>query len=127
MGADEAAEFDAAARQAYQAALKLETGSPLAPASPPSRPADAPEPVPEPLATAAVDAPTWAALTGPQSQPSDRPASPVLARPDLAGAAQSRQLGDTAAPHSLLRTPSTVTPVADEFFDSLIRRVESDR
>ena len=59
IGAAEAAEFDAAARQAYQAALKLDMGS-RAPASAPSRPVDAPGPVSEPLATAEAEAPVWA-------------------------------------------------------------------
>jgi hypothetical protein len=123
IGATEAAEFDAAARQAYQAALKLDMGS-RAPAAPLSRPTDAPGPVPEPLATAEAEAPVWAT----------RPSLPKVRLVDLPGRAPEpegaaphrRQPGDTA-PGSLLRTPSNVTPVADEFFDSLIRRVESDR
>ena len=31
------------------------------------------------------------------------------------------------APDDLLRTPTSVTPVADDFFAGLIRRVEGDR
>jgi hypothetical protein len=41
--------------------------------------------------------------------------------PDL----NSRAAGDAAT--DLLRTPRSVTPVADDFFDSLIRRVEGKR
>jgi hypothetical protein len=37
-----------------------------------------------------------------------------------------RQPGDTA-PDFLLRTPASATLVADDFFDGLIRRIESDR
>jgi hypothetical protein len=123
IGAAEAAEFDAAARQAYQAALKLDMGS-RAPASPPSRPADAPGPVPEFTATAEAEASVWAT----------RPSLPEVRLVDLPGQAPEpasaalhrRQPGENTAPGSLLRTPSNVTLVADEFFDSLIRRVESD-
>jgi hypothetical protein len=123
IGAAEAAEFDAAARQAYQAAAKLDMGS-RAPASPPSRPADAPGPVPEPLATAEAEPPVWA------TRPS-LPEVPLIdfpgRAPEPASAAPYRRQPGETAPGYLLRTPSNVTPVADEFFDSLIRRVESDR
>jgi hypothetical protein len=37
-----------------------------------------------------------------------------------------RQPGETA-PDFLLRTPTNVAPVADDFFDGIIRRVEGDR
>jgi hypothetical protein len=79
---------------------------------------------PESTASAEAEAPTWAT----------RPSLPEVRLDELPGQApepasaapQRRQPGDTA-PGSLLRTPSSVAPVADEFFDSLIRRVESDR
>ena len=124
IGTAEAAEFDAAAREAYQAALKLDTGSPRAPASPPSSPTDLPGPGPEPAA--ATDAPTWAAVPSPDL-PSDRPNGPARAAADPVGAAPHRPQPGETAPSSLLRTPSNVTLVADEFFDSIIRHVESDR
>jgi hypothetical protein len=123
IGAAEAAEFDAAARHAYQAALSLDMSS-LAPASPLSRPADPPGPVPESTATAEAEAPTWATLPGPP--PERLVDSPGQAQEPASAAPYRRQPGETA-PGSLLRTPSNVTLVADEFFDSLIRRVESDR
>ena len=123
IGAAEAAEFDAAARHAYQAALSLDMSS-LAPASPLSRPADPPGPVPEPAA--ATDASTWATLPSPQTPPDDRPTGPAGApSAPVSATPYARQPGETA-PGSLLRAPSNVTLVADEFFDSLIRRVESD-
>jgi hypothetical protein len=123
IGATEAAEFDAAARQAYQAALKLDLGS-RAPASPPSQPPDGPDPVPEPLETAEAEAPIWA--TRPSLLDVRLADLPGQAPEPASAAPQRRQPGGTA-PGSLLRTPSSVAPVADEFFDSLIRRVESDR
>ena len=123
IGAAEAAEFDAAARQAYQAALKLDMGS-RAPASPPSRPADSPGPVPEPLATAEAEALIWATRPSlPEVRLLDSPGQ----SPEPASAAPHRRQPGETAPGFLLRTPSNVTPVADEFFDSLTRRVESDR
>lgn len=45
---------------------------------------------------------------------------------DSAEPSGRRSAGDTA-PEALLRTPSRVTPVADEFFDGLTKRVEGDR
>jgi hypothetical protein len=39
---------------------------------------------------------------------------------------QRRRQADSPAP-DYLRTPSSVAPVADDFFDGLIRRVEGDR
>jgi hypothetical protein len=123
--ATEAAEFDAAERRAYEAAVKLWGSLAPATASTP-RPADPPGPVPDPAA--ATDAPTWAALPSPQNPPDDRPTGPAgtPSEPTVA-APYRRQPGDTTAPGSLLRTPSNVTLVADEFFDSLIRRAEGDR
>ncbi len=38
-----------------------------------------------------------------------------------------RRRADSSAPDDLLRTPTSVAPVADDFFDGLIRRVEGDR
>ena len=125
IGATEAAEFDAAARQAYQAALKLDRGMPLAPAQPEARSAEAPRPVPDSAIAAGESA--WATQPGPPNSLSERLAVAGGESPEQVSAApQQRQPGETA-PGSLLRTPSNVTLVADEFFDSLIRRVESDR
>jgi hypothetical protein len=54
---------------------------------------------------------------------------PSMASPtaeDDPGAELHREPGDTA-PDFLLRPPASVTPVADDFFNGLIRRVERDR
>jgi len=124
-GATEAAEFDAAERRAYEAAVKLWSGSLAPPTASSPRPADPPGPVPE--STVAMDAPTWAAPPSPQNPPDDRPTGPAGApSAPVSATPYARQPGETA-PGSLLRAPSNVTLVADEFFDSLIRRVESDR
>jgi hypothetical protein len=60
-----------------------------------------------------------AAVTG--SEPARAPADsePQARRPN-------RQAGETA-PDFLLRTPTSVAPIVDDFFDGLIRRVEGDR
>ncbi len=121
-GAAEAADFDVAARQAYQAALKLDIGS-RAPVSPLTRQADEPEPVPVFTATAKPESPVRA--TRP-SLPEVRLVDLADRAPEPASAAPHRRLPGDTAPGSLLRTPSSVTRVADEFFDSLGRGVESD-
>lgn len=51
-----------------------------------------------------------------------RPVAFVSAPP----APPAPQAGETA-PDFLLRTPKSVIPIADDFFDGLIRRVEGDR
>lgn len=122
IGATEAAAFDAAARQAYQAALKLDREMPPAPAPRDARPAEAPTRVPD-LPSAPVTTETASLLNPPPERlvvslgesPEQTPAVP-----------HPRQPGETP-PDPLLRTPSSVAPVADDFFDSLVRRVESDR
>jgi len=147
-GANQAAEFDAAARNAYRSALKTETGAPLAPVSPAARsasaptiePPTAPEPTTPDAAAAAAAEPTepdarasaWATpprLPAEQSAAAsgEPPGEPAAEPPDGSPALSSRrQPGDTA-PDFLLRTPPSVAPVADDFFDGLIRRVEGDR
>ena len=121
-GAAEAADFDVAARQAYQAALKLDIGS-RAPVSPSIRQTDEPEPVPVFTATAKPESPFRATLP---SLPEVRVVDVAAWDPEPLSAAPHRRLPGEPAPGSLLRTPSNVTPVADAFFDSLVRRVESD-
>ena len=155
-GARQAAEFDAAARKAYQSALKIETGTPLAPAVPAARSAGAPPtalptaPAPEPTtpdaataprlepdaesATAAEPDPAATAHTSAWATPPLLPAEqsaapdgePPAAPPAPSTLPRRRQPGETA-PDFLLRTPTNVAPVADDFFDGLIRRVEGDR
>jgi Beta-lactamase superfamily domain len=153
-GARQAAEFDAAARKAYQSALKLEIGAPLAPALPAARSAGAPTTEPptalaseptapdaasatglEPAAAPATAAePAAAARTSAWATPPRLPAEqsaavggePPAAPPAPSTLPRRRQPGETA-PDFLLRTPTNVAPVADDFFDGLIRRVEGDR
>jgi len=129
--ASQAAEFDAAARKAYQLALKLETAAPLAPAPPTARsagaPTSAPAPPAAPVATPAVVPARASAWATPPIQPAEQSAAPVGEAPEESPAPpRRRQPGDTA-PGFLLRTPTSVTRVADDFFDDLIRRVEGDR
>jgi hypothetical protein len=127
IGVTEAAEFDAAARQAFQAALKLDARSnldaptPRVPASPPSHVIEAGGPAPAPAAV--VD--TKALATANQSL--ENLAAPTVESPEKAVVAPRREQPGDRAPDSLLRAPSSVTSVADDFFDSLPRRVESDR
>ena len=120
IAAAEADEFDAAARQAYEAAQKLRSGSPLAVAPP----ADSPAVATEPALTGAARVSAWASpsrlLTEEPAAPGTRSSEPATA------AAHRRQAGETA-PDSTLRTPSSVAVVADDFFDTLIRRAEGDR
>ncbi len=164
-----AADFDAAAREAYHAALKLETGAPLAAAPPAGRSASAPASAPPTAAiatSAAVDAPAarpfsppttsaTAPATAPASEPTTPDAAPSAALgpgavahastwvppPGIPGHSSApgrqpseafparprrRKPGETA-PDFLLQAPTGVAPVADDFFDSLIRQVEGDR
>jgi hypothetical protein len=127
IGAADAAEFDAAARQAFQAALKLDAQSkrdaptPLVPASPPSHVAEAAGPAPEPAA--ALDE---LVLSTPNQSLEHLAAASGESAEQAVDAPRRGQPGDTA-PDLLLRTPSSVTSVADDFFDSLIRHVKSDR
>ena len=122
MGVVEAAEFDAAARQAFHAALKLDRGTPSAPVPLETRPSETPEPVPGPVNGTGLSA--WAT---PSIPPPERLATLAGQSPEDAIAAPHwRQPGETA-PDSLMQTSSNVTLVADDFFDGLIRRVEGDR
>jgi len=178
--ASQAAEFDAAARKAYQSALTLETGAPLAPAPPAARSAGAPTsaPLTVPLGTPAT--PTTAPASGPTTpdaasaaaplgtpatqttapasgpttpdaasaaapvatpataarasawatpprMPAEQSAPPGGEAPVVSPAPPSRRKPGETAPDFLLRTPTSVAPVADDFFDGLTRRVEGDR
>ena len=130
------------------------TARPTAPAAtPPAKPEAAPAPaalVPPPTAPSAT--PTAAAASWPTSagaasgngaEPAAAPSTSAWAAPPRPSAEQSaapvgatprespasprrRQPGETA-PDFLLRTPTSVTPVADDFFNGLIRRIEGDR
>lgn len=86
--------------------------------------ADSPVTETGPEAEAARPRGAWAT---PPSQPAEQSAAPVGEAPEESPAPpRRRQPGDTA-PGFLLRTPTSVTRVADDFFDGLIRRVEGDR
>jgi hypothetical protein len=139
-GARRAAEFDAAARDAYRTALKIETAAALAPAAhvPPAadEPASARPVAPdaEPAAvqttsstvaepTAVDHASRWASPPGLQ----DRPVPPRREPDDSIPAQPRRRKRGETAPESMLRTPPDVAPVADDFFDSIMRQVEGDR
>ena len=63
----------------------------------------------------------------PPSQPAEQSAAPVGDAPEESPAPPRRRKPGDTAPDFLLRTPTSVTRVADDFFDGLIRRVEGDR
>jgi hypothetical protein len=142
--AADAAAFEEAARKAYREGMTIETPRPdgsvpgtrspvpgvarsrgiaaaLGPAAPPrslasvaARPAD--------MEGAAGEAAEFgAAEPAAVEYPTSEPGAEV--RPTVR---RRRQPGDTA-PDFLLRTPTSVDPIADDFFDGLIRRVEGDR
>jgi hypothetical protein len=70
---------------------------------------------------------TGAASTPPTNAPESEVAwAERLAAEDRLPGRNQRQ-ADSSAPDYLLRTPTSVAPVADDFFDGLIRRVEGDR
>ena len=52
--------------------------------------------------------------------------TPASANPEPPARRLSRQAGETA-PDFLLRAPTGVAPIVDDFFDGLVRRVEGDR
>jgi len=136
--ARQADKFDAVAGESLQSELKLEAAAratePVSlPPTPATTPTSAPASEPRTPDTASATAPApatagcasaWATpprLAAEQSVvPGGVPPEESLPPP------RRRQPGDTA-PDFLLRTPTSVTPVADDFFDDLIRRVEGDR
>jgi hypothetical protein len=133
-GPTEAAEFDAAARRAYESSLRLENGVPLVPARPSARHDDGPRsaqptaPVATPAAAPPPDDGTVATPESPASTPPGAPTSED-ATPNPAPAVAPtlrRRPGDTA-PDFLLRAPTSVIPKADDFFDGLVRQVERNR
>jgi hypothetical protein len=82
----------------------------------------------EPGATDSTPAASTAAASTPPTDAleSERAWADRLAAEDrLPG--RNRRQADSSAPDYLLRTPTSVAPVADDFFDGLIRRVEGDR
>jgi hypothetical protein len=129
----EAAAYEEAARKAFQ------TGTLV----------DAPKPsgsVPSAESAGSLAARPLGSLagrTGPQAELIAKRSAPFVAEPtgetleshvataeepavaDRLPDRNSRDVGDSA--QDLLRTPRSVTSVADDFFDGLIRRVEGDR
>jgi hypothetical protein len=124
VGSIQAADFDVAARQAYRAALKLDDGMPLAPAPPRVRPAGPPG-----LGTEGepLDGRDESAAAVAADMPPEPPAAAFGESPERATDAPRRGRPTHTSPDSMLRTPSGVDSIADDFFDSLIRRVEDDR
>lgn len=124
----EAAAWEAIVRESFRAGATLEaptaleaepTASTSTSPSAPTRPVSSDFARRGPVAArgvASVSAPTT-----PAAEPAREPAADV--RPELLHLQQARE----TAPEFLLRTPTRVTPVADDFFDGLIRRVEGDR
>jgi len=129
----DAAAFEEAARQAFLAGTPLDVPKPFEPAS-----------SAEPMRTPGVRPLGTVARAGaPQAEPGRTPAAWLVsgardetlesrAAPAAEGATHDRlpdrneyNVGSPSL--DLLRAPASVTPVADDFFDGLIRRVERDR
>ena len=121
-GQAEAVAYEEAARAAFRAGTPLD--------SPDVIPRGSSEPVARP--TGVLTEPGVADSTGAASTPpTDALESEVAWAERLAAEdrlpGRNRRRADSSAPDYLLRTPTSVTPVADDFFDGLIRRVEGDR
>lgn len=110
------------------------------PIAPDARPADSWAPTSAPVAESltpaagaagvALPLPNDLSSTGPVTPTSAPAQAPTeLTRHAATDHSQHhlRQLAGETAPDFLLRTPSGVSPIADDFFDGLIRRVEGDR
>ena len=108
MDPDEAEAYNEAEREAFQASPSRE------------RPTRLPPPTPRPPVST-LDAAPRDALP-----PTPAPEVVTVQEPSAPEQPTRRKTGDTA-PKFLLRTPTSVTPVVDDFFDGLIRRVEGDR
>jgi hypothetical protein len=92
------------------------------PTTPDVASATAPEPIPEPAAAARA-----AAWRTPPRPPAEQFGAPDSAPPDGEPASRLRRTPGDTVPDFLLRAPTSVIPVADDFFDDLIRQVEGDR
>lgn len=110
---EEAGAYDEAVRVAYRTDTTIETPRPMAPLeSPPF----------DPRLRRPIPSSSFPSL-GTTIVPVEPAGAPAV--PELKTGRRRPQLGDTV-PESL-RTPASVTSVADDFFDGLIRRVEGDR
>lgn len=128
----EAAAWQEAAREAFRVGTTLEGHTPVAPSTTGSTastvPASTsvgstPQWVPASTASAATSRVAQAStprvsVAAPEIKPA--PASAPAERP-------ARRLVSDTAPEFMLQAPTSVIPVADAFFDDLIRRVEGDR
>jgi hypothetical protein len=110
----EAAAFQEAARESFRTGTTLGARKRLATVPLTESPASLSGAVRPTVSVSAPTAPAVAPAAGPEREPA------VIEGP------ARRQAGDTA-PGFLLRTPTSVTPVADDFFDGLVRSVEGDR
>jgi hypothetical protein len=137
----EAAAYEEATRQAFRASTSLDAPRPVAP--PPTPVVPASDLVTHPLGSLARQpaTPKWeppklepevrgtgAAVSAPTGQTVASEAPPVEepAVAERTTRRNRRKAGETAPDH-LLRSPTRGTPVVDDFFDGLIRRVEGDR
>jgi hypothetical protein len=124
----DAAAYEAAAREAFKAATPtgVPTTTPAVDAADSLGPRDAPSLGPFSQPALRQDPTTTRRSGSLGSQPTAKPrgsGSATGGRPAIGdGAPEPKSL--EAATTDLLRTPSSVTPVADDFFDGLIRRVE---
>lgn len=109
----EAGAYDEAVRVAYRTDTTIDAPRPIAPPeSPPFDPR-----LQRPIRSSSMTKP------GTTIRPVESAAPPAV--PEVKARGRRPQIGETA-PESL-RTPASVTSVADDFFDGLIRRVEGDR
>jgi hypothetical protein len=116
IGRRDAGAFHEAVRAAYKADTPIDAPRPIGPAETAESPPSGLRPAP-PIRPDVV----------PDHRTTIRPVEPALpaavAEPDP----ERRPVVDPTAPESTLRTPISVTSVAEDFFESLIRRVEGDR
>jgi hypothetical protein len=115
IGVGKASEFDVAAREAFRAGIVVGAPTRLR-----SAPQTSPAPRPDMLRPISTALTPMAGVGRPTPEAPNQPErNPWPTRPP-------RQAGDTA-PDFLLRRSEGVAAVADDFFDSLVRRVEGDR
>ena len=113
----EAAAYAEAVRAVFLAGMTDDIPGPPGPLPPADPPAPSPAAAHERSTASATTVPAVTATSAPAPRPeaTTRPAKRRRSQP-----------GETA-PEFLLRTPTSVAPVADDFFEDLARRVEADR
>ena len=130
----EAAAYDDAAREAFRmAGGRFDTPEPVTPRASANAPAAAaPVPVLESVGKTGMSArpgnTRLPAVVAASEEVTVEP-EPFAAEnvPSGVPTGQEPKQAGSSAPDHLLRTPTGVTRVADDFFDGLIRRVEGDR